>query len=115
MAGRFLGCFSGNSKRREPKKRKIRYEGIELGGKGLHRMECSTPMPDENELNAKFAELVVSGMLIVGICSRLNDASRLIVYIQEHFSVYKSFTFINVLWAFGHRIKYRENSVTNRL
>lgn len=67
MAGKFLGCFSGNSKRREPKKRKIRYDGIEFGK--VHRMECATPMPDENELNARFAELVVSSVLIVRIIS----------------------------------------------
>lgn len=60
MAGKIMGCFGGRSKRRDAKKPKIRYEGIELGGKGLHRMECQTPMPEENELNAMFAELVVS-------------------------------------------------------
>ena len=62
-----MGCFGGRSRRREPKKPKIRYEGIELGGKGLHRMECSTPMPDENELNAMFTELVVSKLQVMGI------------------------------------------------
>jgi hypothetical protein len=58
MAGKFMGCFGGRSKRSEKKKRKIRYEGIEMGGKML-TLECTTPMPEEQELNAMFAELVV--------------------------------------------------------
>ncbi len=53
-----MGCFGGRSKRGEAKKRKIRYEGIEMGGK-MHTLECTTPMPEEQELNAMFAELVV--------------------------------------------------------
>lgn len=53
-----MGCFGGRSKRNETKKRKIRYEGIEMGGK-VHTLECTTPMPEEQELNAMFAELVV--------------------------------------------------------
>ena len=53
-----MGCFGGRSKRAETKKRKIRYEGIEMGGK-IHTLECTTPMPEEQELNAMFAELVV--------------------------------------------------------
>ena len=59
MAGKFMGCFGGRSKRSETKKRKIRYEGIEMGGK-IQTLECTTPMPEEQELNAMFAELVVS-------------------------------------------------------
>lgn len=54
-----MGCFGSQNKRNDSKKRKIRYEGIEVGGK-VHTLECSTPMPDEQEVNTKFAELVVS-------------------------------------------------------
>ncbi|XP_028398626.1 disheveled-associated activator of morphogenesis 1-like [Dendronephthya gigantea] len=57
MASNIMGCFGGRSKNRETKKRKIRYEGIEMGGK-VHTLECTTPMPEEQELNAMFAELV---------------------------------------------------------
>ncbi|XP_046849776.1 disheveled-associated activator of morphogenesis 1-like isoform X2 [Xenia sp. Carnegie-2017] len=52
-----MGCFGSQNKRNDSKKRKIRYEGIEVGGK-VHTLECSTPMPDEQEVNTKFAELV---------------------------------------------------------
>lgn len=58
MASKVMGCFGGRSKRADTKKRKIRYEGVEMGGK-LQTLECTTPMPEENELNAMFAELVV--------------------------------------------------------
>lgn len=65
-----MGCFGSQNKRNDSKKRKIRYEGIEVGGK-VHTLECSTPMPDEQEVNTKFAELVVSILDILVISSIL--------------------------------------------
>ena len=51
---RGVGCFGSRSNHPE-----IRY-GIDHSG-GMHVLqEFSLPMPEESELNAKFAELVVS-------------------------------------------------------
>ena len=50
-----FGCFGSRSNHPE-----IIRHGIERGG-GIHMLqEYNTPMPEESELNNKFAELVVS-------------------------------------------------------
>lgn len=82
MASNIMGCFGGRSKNRDTKKRKIRYEGIEMGGK-VHTLQCTTPMPEEQELNAMFAELVVN---MNGSCYSFNrlNANILCAFVNSY-------------------------------